>query len=59
MIMSLYCQNKNCPKHEECLRYEFGKKYQGQTIEGLWWVSEYECSQKNKFDYFAEKNKED
>ena len=57
--MSLYCQNKNCPKHEECLRYESGKKYQGQTIEGLWWVSEYECSQKNKFDYFAGKIRKD
>ena len=54
--MALYCQNKNCPKHEECLRYDRGKKYQGQTIDGLWWVSENEClPQGNDFDYFVQK----
>ena len=52
--MSLYCQNKKCLKHEKCLRYKFGEKYQGRTIVGLWWVSEHECSQNNDFDYLVE-----
>jgi len=51
--MSLLCQNKACSWHEKCVRYEFGEKYQGKTIEGLWWVSERECNDKNNYEYFA------
>ena len=41
--MSLYCRGRECDRKDKCLRYERGKEFNGQTVEGLWYVDEPSC----------------
>lgn len=47
--MSLYCKGRNCDKKEKCLRYKYGKPYEGKYVEGVWYVSESACTN-NKYE---------